>query len=55
VLTLRLAPLALELLGVSVQTSDLNLGLYARRGRLLGNLFCALTEPGSAYRGSPPR
>jgi len=44
VLTLRLAPLTLELLGVRVQTSDLNLRLYARRGRLLGNLFCALTR-----------
>jgi hypothetical protein len=44
VLTLRLAPLTLELLGVRVQTSDLNLQLYARRGRLLGNLFCALTR-----------
>jgi hypothetical protein len=44
VLTLRLAPLTLELLGVRVQTSDLNLRPYARRGRLLGNLFCALTR-----------
>jgi hypothetical protein len=44
VLTLRLAPLTLELLGARVQTSDLNLQLYARRGRLLGNLFCALTR-----------
>jgi hypothetical protein len=44
VLTLRLAPLTLELLGVRVQTSQLNLQLYARRGPLLGNLFCALTR-----------
>jgi hypothetical protein len=43
VLRLRLAPLTLELLGVRVQTSHINLLLYARRGRLLGNLFCALT------------
>jgi hypothetical protein len=44
VLTLRLAPLTLELLGVRVQTSDLNLELYARRGAVLGNLFCALAR-----------
>lgn len=44
VLTLSLAPLTLELLGVRVQTSHLNLQLYARRGRLLGNLFCALAR-----------
>ena len=44
VLTLRLAPLTLELLGARVQTSDVNLQLYARRGPLLGNLFCALTR-----------
>jgi hypothetical protein len=44
VLRLRLAPLTLELLGVRVQTSHINLLLYARRGRLLGNLFCALTR-----------
>lgn len=44
VLTLRLAPLTLELLGARVQTSQVNLQLYARRGALLGNLFCALTR-----------
>jgi hypothetical protein len=44
VLTLRLAPLTLELLGARVQTSDVNLELYARRGPILGNLFCALTR-----------
>jgi hypothetical protein len=44
VLMLRLAPLTLELLGARVQTSDVNLQLYARRGALLGNLFCALTR-----------
>ena len=38
VLTLRLAPLTLELLSVSVQTSHVHLQLYARRGALLGNL-----------------
>jgi hypothetical protein len=59
VLTLKLAPLTLELLGVRVQTSDLNLQLYARRGRLLGNLLCALTRarirlPRIAARDQPP-
>jgi hypothetical protein len=44
VLTLRLAPLTLELLGVRVQTSTINLELYGRRGALLGNLLCALSE-----------
>ena len=44
VLTLRLAPLTLELLGVRVQTSAINLELYGRRGALLGNLACALSE-----------
>ena len=44
VLTLRLAPLFLELLGVRVQTSHISLDVYARRGRVLGNLFCALTR-----------
>jgi hypothetical protein len=44
VLTLRLAPLTLELLGVRVQTSTINLEIYGRRGALLGNLVCALSE-----------
>lgn len=44
VLTLRLAPLTLELLGVRVQTSTINLELYGRHGALLGNLLCALSE-----------
>jgi len=44
VLTLRLAPLTLELLGVRVQTSTINLELYGRRGALLGNLVCALSD-----------
>ena len=44
VLTLSLAPLTLELLGVRVETSQINLELYGRRGALLGNLVCALTR-----------
>jgi hypothetical protein len=44
VLTLRLAPLTLELLGVRVQTSTINLEIYGRRGALLGNLVCSLSE-----------
>lgn len=44
VLTLRLAPLTLELLGVRVETSTINLEIYGRRGALLGNLVCALSE-----------
>lgn len=44
VLTLRLAPLLLELLGVRVQTSHVSLDVFARRGRVLGNLFCALAR-----------
>jgi hypothetical protein len=44
VLTLRLAPLTLELLGVRVQTSTINLELYGRRGAVLGDLLCALSE-----------
>jgi hypothetical protein len=44
VLTLRLAPLTLELLGVRVQTSAINLEIYGRRGALLGDLVCALSR-----------
>jgi hypothetical protein len=44
VLTLNLAPLTLELLGVRVQTSAINLELYGRRGALLGDLVCALSR-----------
>jgi hypothetical protein len=44
VITLRLAPLDLELLGAQVQTSHISLDVYARRGRVLGNLFCALSR-----------
>lgn len=43
VLTLHLAPVYLELLGLQVQTSTINLNLYAIRGEVLGNLFCALS------------
>jgi hypothetical protein len=44
VLTLHLAPLDLELLGVQVQTSTINLDIYAVHGQVLGNLFCALSR-----------
>ena len=44
VLTLNLQQLFLELLGARVQTSAINLELYARRGAILGNLFCALSR-----------
>jgi hypothetical protein len=44
VITLRLAPLDLELLGVQVQTSHISLDVYARKGRVLGDLFCALSH-----------
>lgn len=44
VLTLRLAPVYLELLGLEVQTSYINLNLYAVRGEVLGSLFCALSR-----------
>jgi hypothetical protein len=44
VITLRLAPLTLELLGVQVKTSHISLDVFARRGRVLGNLFCALAR-----------
>jgi hypothetical protein len=44
VITLRLAPLDLELLGVQVQTSHISLDVYAIQGRILGNLFCALAR-----------
>lgn len=44
VITLRLAPLDLELLGVQVQTSHINLDVYAHKGRVLGDLFCALSH-----------
>jgi hypothetical protein len=44
VITLRLAPLNLELLGVQVTTSDISLDVYALHGRVLGDLFCALAH-----------
>lgn len=44
VLTLHLAPLDLELLGANVTTSTINLDVYAVKGRVLGNLFCALAK-----------
>jgi hypothetical protein len=44
VLTLHLATLNLELLGVQVQTSTINLDIYAVHGEVLGNLFCALSR-----------
>src|SRR5919112_4556819 len=51
ILTLNLQQLFLELLGARVETSAINLELYARRGAVLGNLFCAL----SRARISSPR
>ena len=44
VITLRLAPLDLELLGVQVTTSHISLDVYALKGRVLGDLFCALSH-----------
>jgi hypothetical protein len=44
VVTLRLAPLDLELLGVQVTTSAISLDVFALRGRVLGDLFCALAH-----------
>jgi hypothetical protein len=44
VLTLRLAPLDLELLGVQVTTSNISLDVYGLKGEVLGNLFCALAH-----------
>lgn len=44
VITLRLAPLNLELLGVQVTTSYISLDVYAQHGAVLGNLFCALSR-----------
>jgi hypothetical protein len=44
ILTLNLQQLHLDLLGARVDTSAINLELYARRGRILGNLFCAVTH-----------
>ncbi len=50
VITLRLAPLNLELLGVQVTTSDISLDVYGLKGRVLGDLFCGLAQPRSRFR-----
>jgi hypothetical protein len=44
VLTLKLAPVFLELLGLQVQTSYINLQLYAVPNEVLGSLFCDLAH-----------
>jgi hypothetical protein len=44
VLSLSLAQLNLELLGVQVTTSAINLNVTAVKGEVLGNLFCALSR-----------
>ena len=44
ILTLSLQQLHLNLLGARVDTSAINLELYAMRGRILGNLFCAVSH-----------
>jgi hypothetical protein len=44
VLTLNLQQLFLELLGARVETSAINLELYAKRTAILGRLFCALSR-----------
>ena len=49
VITLRLAPLTLELLGVQVTTTHISLDVYARKGRVLGDLFCALSRPEALF------
>jgi hypothetical protein len=43
-LNLHLAPLFLNLLGLEVRTSDINLRITGHRGQLLGNLFCSLSR-----------
>jgi hypothetical protein len=44
ILTLNLQQLHLELLGARVDTSAINLELYARRPAVLGRLFCAISR-----------
>jgi hypothetical protein len=44
VITLRLAPLDLELLGAQVTTSHISLDVFGRQGRVLGDLFCSLAH-----------
>jgi hypothetical protein len=44
ILDLQLAPLYLNLLGLQVRTSDINLKVRGDRHRLLGSLFCSLSK-----------
>jgi hypothetical protein len=44
ILTLRLAPVFLELLGLQVRTSTINLQIYAVPNGVLGRLFCDLAN-----------
>jgi hypothetical protein len=44
ILTLKLAPVFLELLGLQVTTSTINLQLYAVPNAVLGSLFCDLAH-----------
>ena len=44
ILALHLAPLYLNLLGLEVRTSDINLRITGKRGQLLGDLFCSLSR-----------
>jgi hypothetical protein len=44
ILTLKLAPVFLELLGLQVTTSTINLQLYAQPNEVLGSLFCSLAH-----------
>jgi hypothetical protein len=44
ILNLHLAPLYLNLLGLQVRTSDINLKITGDRSRLLGSLFCSLSR-----------
>ncbi|TML08806.1 MAG: hypothetical protein E6G41_01330 [Actinobacteria bacterium] len=44
ILILSLQQLHLSLLGAHVDTSPINLEVYATRGAILGNLFCALSR-----------
>lgn len=44
ILTLKLAPVFLELLGLQVTTSTINLQLYAVPNEVLGSLFCDLAH-----------
>jgi hypothetical protein len=44
VITLRLAPLDLELLGAVVTTSHISLDVFGVQGRVLGDLFCGLAH-----------